>query len=72
MRSGVVTHLAHIMLETQPILQPDAYKLTWHPMWKLPHQQLKHNSALTFNTNIFLKKKKKHLTLIKLLKIDNP
>ncbi len=39
-------------------------------MWKLPHQLLKHNSALIFKTNIFLKKK--YLTLIKLLKIDNP
>jgi hypothetical protein len=41
------------MLETQLILQPDAYKLIWHPMWKQPHQLLKHNLALTFNTNIF-------------------
>ena len=40
------------MLETQPILQLDAFKLIWYPIWKVSHQQLKHNSALTFNTNI--------------------
>ena len=42
------------MLEIQPILQPDAYKLTWHLMWRVPYQQLKHqitNSILTFNIN---------------------
>ena len=44
-----------VMLETQPILQPNAYKLTWHPMLNVPHQQLKHNSALTFNTNKIIK-----------------
>ncbi len=57
------------MLETQLILQSNAYKLICHPMWNVLHQQLKHNSALKFNTNIFLKK---HLTLINLLKINNP
>jgi hypothetical protein len=42
------------MLETKLILQLNIYNLTWHPMWRVPHQQLKHqitNSTLTFNIN---------------------
>jgi uncharacterized protein YueI len=46
-----------VILEIQSILQQNVYKLMWHPMWKVSHQQLKHNSALTFNCNIFYKKK---------------
>jgi hypothetical protein len=38
------------MLELQLILQPDAYKLTWHPRWRLPHQQSKHkNQQVSIN-----------------------
>ena len=42
------------MLETQLILQPNTYKLTCDAMWRVSHQQLKHqitNSTLTFNIN---------------------
>ena len=44
-----------LILQTQFILQPNIYKLTWHPKWRVPHQRLKYTSALTFNTNEIIK-----------------
>ena len=47
-----------VMLETLPILPQNHYKLTWHLMWRIPHQQLKHlinNSALKLKTNKIIK-----------------
>ena len=49
------------MLGIQLILQPNAYKLTWHWCDRIPPQQLKYqiNMLTLFNKIIKIKKKKK-------------
>ena len=41
--TNFTTKPLRVMLKTQSILLQNLYKLTWHPRWRLPRQQLKHH-----------------------------